>query len=318
MGRGINLGNVYDAYRGEVWNDPTFEVQRARVDLLQSAGFAHVRVPVTWGETFENDDRTNNAEKVVRYAVQRGLYVVLNTHHEHWLKAEYDSSETLDNAFANLWLNIARRFEDVGPKLVFEILNEPDGAMGDWQNNPSPGDPVAIQRTRRINQVGYDAVRHVSPQRVVLVMPNGMGNHIWARTIYPDRQALPGNGQDPWLGLSVHTYDPWEFCGETGRNNRFNDAWSMKTVIQEGGRDIIDWFYETGVPVHVGEYGVGRVNGTVHERDTDLVREYYRFQTHYFAIHGIPTTVWDDQGWFAISRGMDFVDGLVDHVLGHY
>jgi len=80
-------------------------------------------------------------------------------------------------------------------------------------------------------------------------------------------------------------------------------------------REFLDWYFATQIPAHVGEYGVGRKDDFTAERDTDLVREYYRFTTNFFALHGMPTTVWDDQGWFAISHGTELVYGLAENIV---
>jgi len=316
MGRGINLGNVYDAARGEVWNDPSFGTQAARIDSLQAVGFTHVRIPVTWGDTFQWDARTSDANSTVRYAIQKGLYVVLDTHHEHWLKSHYDGSNYYDSKFAELWRNIATLFQDVGPELVFETLNEPEGTMG-WWSGVSPFDPGAIALTRQINQVAYDAIRSVSPNRVILVTPNGQGNQVMAPTIYPNRQSFPDNGGDSHLAITVHTYDPWEFCGQTGNNAFLGSVGNMQSLLRSNYQALFDWAAATNIPTHLGEYGVGRMPEREWERDTELVREYYSFVTNLFIERGMPTSAWDDQGWFAVLLGRNqFVYGLSDSLLG--
>merc|ERR1719282_640735 len=316
MGRGINLGNVYDAPRGQVWNDPSFATQAARIDSLHAAGFTNVRVPVTWGDTFQGDSRTSDANATVRYAIQKGLYVVLDTHHEHWLKEHYDGSSYYDSKFSELWRNIATLFQDVGPELVFETLNEPEGAMGFW-SGLSPFDPTAIARTRQINQVAYEAIRRVSPNRVILVTPNGQGNQACAPSVFPSRQSFPDGGSDPYLAITVHTYDPWDFCGQTGSNAHFGSRGNLLNALGSQFNALLDWAARTNIPVHLGEYGVGRLPERGYERNTDLVREYYSFVTNLFVERGMPTSVWDDQGWFAVMLGTNqFVNGLSDSMLG--
>merc|ERR1719401_3161468 len=139
----------------------------------------------------------------------------------------------------------------------------------------------------------------MSPNRVILVTPNGQGNQACAPSVYPNRQSFPDGGGDPYLAITVHTYDPWDFCGQTGSNALF------------------DWAAATNIPVHLGEYGVGRLPERGWERDTDVVRTYYSFVTNLFVGRGMPTSVWDDQGWFAVMLGTNqFVNGLSDSMLG--
>jgi endoglucanase len=317
MGRGINLGNVYDWSSG---NDPSFEASRKMIDLFEARGFQNVRVPVTWGDRFNrSSEKTLIVTQVVNYALDKGLYVVLNTHHERWLKDSYNNTAYYNDRFAALWIGIATHFANASDRLIFEILNEPDGAMGGWgpeqANSFEPG-PQAL--TRAANAVGYWAVRNVSKDRLILVMPNGMGNQALIKHVYPNRSFLPGEGTDPYLGVSVHTYDPWQFCGETGRNSYFDSVPAMQNYMRGVYNGLADWFYEARIPMHIGEYGLGRVALYTKERDTDMARTYYKYVTNTFALNGWPSTVWDDQGWFAITNNFTYFGGLAEAILLTY
>jgi len=313
MGRGINLGQIYEVQHGG--NDPSFEAQRSRIDHLQRQGFRHIRLPVTWGDRFNhNDQKTHIVEELVRHADRQGMFVVLNAHAENWLKDHYDGSDRFDRPWYELWRNIAQKFQNVGARLVFELLNEPAGALG-GSGGRDPRDHQAIELTRRVNQVAYDAVRSVDNDRVVLVMPNGHGNHGMARYVYPDPGALPGRGQDPWVGVSVHSYDPNQFCAENGRNDYIRSVQDLEEKLSKGHAEVIDWARRTRIPVHLGEYGVGRDSSREHERNSDEVRDYYRFMTRMFNDAGIQTTVWDDQQRYAIMRGHDFLFGLAENII---
>jgi endoglucanase len=79
------------------------------------------------------------------------MYVVLNTHREHWLKDNYDGTARYDAVYKNLWNGIAEHFKDFSDHLIFDVLNEPDGAFGDWNGGPTPNDPQALTFTRKIN-----------------------------------------------------------------------------------------------------------------------------------------------------------------------
>jgi len=244
------------------------------------------------------------------------LYVLLNTHHEHWLKGHYDDSDHYNNLFTNLWVDIASFFEDYGDNLLFEVLNEPDGTMGGWGgHHADPYSEQALAYTRKINKVGYDAIRSVDPDRVVLVAPNGMGQHQLSWFVYPERNDFPDQGSDPRLGLTVHSYDPWDFCGDTGSNAHFSDIAAMELHETTVHEEVLQWANRIGMAIHVGEYGVGRREDTKAERDSDIVRAYYKFFTNMFNEQGIPTTVWEDQGWFAVMQNGQFVNGIGDAIL---
>ncbi len=133
----------------------------------------------------------------IDYGLEKDLYVVLNTHHEHWLKDNYDGSESFDTRFTNLWTDIANYFKDYSAKLIFEVLNEPEGAMGEWGGAILPTNTNGINLTRQINLVGYNAIRNTggsNETRIIMVSPNGQGNQNQLDDVYPNKSILPGGG----------------------------------------------------------------------------------------------------------------------------
>merc|ERR1740121_564575 len=88
----------------------------------------------------------------------------------------------------------------------------------------------------------------------------------------------------------------------------------MKTYYDNLLRIVKVWPQRTSIPVHIGEFGVGRQSG--HERDSDIVRGYYRHMSQTMSSHSWPPTLWDDGGWFAIMSNFTWVYGLADAALG--
>jgi endoglucanase len=300
---GFNLGNTFDF---EIHSTSLKDISPV-IDLYSAAGMRHVRIPVTWGNPIRgntlcdeqgavnlNNPRTADLIQAVDYALKKGLFVIVNTHHEHWLKESYDGSSKYNQKFTKLWTGIAKLFKDRSPKLIFEILNEPEKAFGDWTGPVKPFDSTALALTRQINEIGVKAVRKVSPTRIVMVGTNGQGNHSMLDDVYPDAKSLPGGGKDKHLIATVHTYDPWPFCGQDGSNAKWpgDDAISAPIkAVAAHGRKI-------GIPINYGEFGVGRTTGS--ERDTDLVRGYYRLVRKTALSEGMSVTPWDDRGWFGL------------------
>ena len=105
---------------------------------------------------------------------------------------------------------------------------------------------------------------------------------------------MPGGGTDVYLAIQVHTYDPWAFCGETGANTAFPGSATFTSAIQKVANHaaIID------VPVNYGEFGVGRTSGT--ERNSDIVRGYYKLMKQTCIAQKMSCTAWDDRGWFGL------------------
>ncbi len=308
MGGGFNLGNTFESNI----NATTPSVNKQIIDLYYEAGMRHVRIPTTWMQGFTSNlaDANGNIntthprllelKEVVDYALAKKMYVVLNTHHEHWLKDYYDGSAAFDTKFAKLWNGIATFFKDSPKQLLFDVLNEPEGTMGQWSGTgyPLPTNATAIDLTRKINKVAYDAIRATggnNTTRIIMIEPNGQGNQGMIEEVYPTKASLPGAGTDAYLAIQVHTYDPWTFCGQTGTNAAWPGSATFENAIKKVGLHsvLID------VPVNYGEFGVGRqTNGT--ERNTDLVRSYYRIFKVTCKTEKMSFTAWDDRGWFGL------------------
>ena len=225
MGRGINIGNVYEFDQG----DTNPEVVNQQVKWAHDTGFKHIRLPVNWDGYFDaNSDHTKRVTTVVDYALSLGLYVVINSHHEKWLVEHYDAArQDLKDKWWNMWTGIAGHFANRSTKLVFEILNEPHMNFGGWNEPIHPSEGYAIDRTREINGMGVDAVRRVPghENRMIFVHPNAMSSIGTARQVYPDKWSLPGGGNDACVGITVHTYDPYDFCSGKRQSSLLRLDW---------------------------------------------------------------------------------------------
>ena len=307
MESGVNLGNVFDlgAHAFDFYELASIIV------LYERAGMKHIRIPTTWMDAVNGSSLTDaegNVDfshpriqvltQVIDFAIERELYVVLNAHHERSFKANYDGSETYNNKLRNLWTDIAEHYKESNHYLIFEILNEPEGALGHWGTEVSPISEQALRFTRDVMRLGVDAIRSTggnNEKRTVMIATNAYGNHNMIFDVYPTVDELPGGGADDYLAIQVHSYDPWEFCGENGENTTYPGVAFTSTsmrAVAEHGRML-------QVPINYGEFGVGR-DGNQSERDTDLVREYYRTVVQTALAEGMSSTVWDDRGWFGL------------------
>lgn len=327
MGPGFNLGNTFEFGI----NSHQFDDVKPVIDTYQAAGMKHVRIPTTWMDRFTDPlaDANGNVDynhprfielvKLIDYAISLDMFVVLNTHHEHWLKDNYDGSSDFDDKFSRLWGDIATYFKDYPNLLIFEILNEPEGEMGEWDGAggfPDPTSNTAIGYTRQIMEVGYNAIRTSggsNETRTIMLAVNAQGNQNQLDDIYPTKSSLPNDGDDDYLAVQVHTYDPWGFCGQDGSNSSYPGDSSITSTI-----DAVATHASTlGVPVNYGEFGVGR-NANPSERDTDLVRNYYKLIANTTLGHDMSYSVWDDAGWFGLisrSAPYDFTFQIVPVML---
>lgn len=323
MGTGVNIGNTFD--NGNQTTDPTTNIRI--IQFYKNAGMEHIRIPTTWmdgfgGDHLADDDgnldidhaRFKQLVTVIDYAISQDLYVVLNTHHEHWLNDNYDGTDAYNDKFETLWTDIATYFKDYPQNLIFEILNEPQDNFG--QGN-TQNDPIRLAYTRLINLVGYNAIRETGGKnetRLIQVGVNGLGNHNQLDNVYPNKASLPGGGSDKYLAAHVHSYDPWQFCGQDGSNA----AHPGMDEVENSIRNVAAHGRVLDIPLNYGEWGVGR-DANASERNTDLVREHYKVMRLTMLDEGAAPTAWDDRGWFGLinvsGNNISFVYNIVPYMM---
>jgi endoglucanase len=200
LGRGINMGNMLDAPREGDWG---VKLEPGYVDKVAN-GFTTVRVPVRWSnhaaptvDATIDENFARRVDQVVDAFLAKGMYVILDVHHytqiscdpQHPNEFKVDPA-VVDQRLVNLWKQIAARYRDRSPKLLFELLNEPHGRL-----NGEPWNRLAAQTLA--------VVRVTNPTRVVLIGPgewNGIPELPKLR-LPPDRNLI----------VSIHNYDPIAF-----------------------------------------------------------------------------------------------------------
>lgn len=325
MGTGWNAGQLFDN------NDRSRDPAKVRpiIKAYWDKGFRHMRLPVTWYGKTTTTCRLNDTlfmsqlDNALSYAIGLGFIVILNTHHEDFLNGAYDSSEAFNGIFWRLWRDIATRYKSIDKnKLIFEVLNEPHAVFGDYSGGCCCNCTKALGYTRQINKVGYDGIRYVDADRTISLCPNAMQCYSQCGSLYPSEAALPGGGNDKHLFVSVHTYDKYEFCSNTGTNEYYNKQADPIAALRKDLDDIIstlyNWHTTVGgfdkIGLMINEYGVGCSTPGSTRRDTDLVREYYRYLARKAREKNFPIAVWSDgnygQAWYGIERVK--ADGTVE------
>ena len=97
MQKGINLGNTLEPPLEGGWNNPA--AQEYYFDMYKDAGFNCVRVPVRWDQhtqasyPYKIDEAwLQRVEQVVDWGLSRGLFIIINAHHEEWIKSNYTNA----------------------------------------------------------------------------------------------------------------------------------------------------------------------------------------------------------------------------------
>ncbi len=289
MGRGINMGNTLDAPNEGEWAGPA---QEYYFEMYKEAGFKTVRIPITWGKHIStaspytiNATFLNRVEQIVDWALDRDMYVIINAHHDSWIKDDYANQK---NRFDSLWAQVSRRFKDKPENLFFEILNEPHGA-------------ITLAQVNELNKRVLGIIRQTNPTRIVVY--SGAG---WANS--PDllSAAVPAT-DDPYLMGYFHSYDPWTFAGEaTGTWGSTSDIQAMKDKLA----GVRTWSEQKNIPVLIGEFGAQK-NCEYNSR-----MFYYATYVEQAMAYHMAFTVWDDDGDFqALQRSQKTWNDLKDIII---
>ncbi len=274
MQKGINLGNTHEPPKEAGWNNP--KAQEYYFDLYKEAGFTCVRIPVRWdgytGKTAPykiNDYWINRIEQVIDWGLERDLFIVVNSHHDNWIKENY--SETNKARFDSIWSQIATRFKDKSEKLIFEVLNEPHG-LSKANNDDMHARILSI-------------IRKTNPTRLVIFQGNEWGgsNELIAAAI-PD---------DDYLIGSFHTYDPYKF-GLVGEGTWGTSA--DYAALDSKFKSVYNWSVKNNIPVFLGEFG------SLRECDFNSRMRHYRAYVELAQKYGFAAIAWDDGGNFKIME----------------
>ncbi len=286
MTKGINLGNTLEPpYEGE-WGNPS--TQEYFFDMYKNEGFNCIRIPVRWDKHMAtttpfgiNETWFKRVEQILDWGLARGMYIVVNSHHDDWIKNNY-TNPLMRERFDSLWSQIAIRFKDKSEKLIFEVLNEPHGLT-------KPQNDDMHQRIISI-------IRKTNPTRLIIFQ-----GHNWGGSDELITAAIPN---DKYLIGSFHSYDPWPFGLEGTGTFGTTDYNNLKAKFQK----VKDWSVKNNIPVFLGEFG-----GTSKCEYNSRMKQYkaYIELSHTF---GFTPCAWDDGGEFRIMNraAKTWIDDLKD------
>ncbi|MEU8578068.1 cellulase family glycosylhydrolase [Streptomyces asoensis] len=293
MQPGWNLGNTYDAVPDETsWGNPP--VTRALFQKVRSQGFKSIRLPVTWGThqgaapAYAIDPVwTAKVRQVADMALDEGLYVLLNMHHDSWMwvNALSTDHDAVLARYRATWTQIAAAFRDESPRLLFESVNEPtfSGTSGDEEN---------YRLLAELNRVFHGIVRDSGGRNAnrLLVLPTLYTNADSGRidALAAELVAL----HDPMIATTVHFYGWWPFSVNIAGYTRF-DATSEQDLDDTFDR-VHTAFVSRGIPVIIGEYALLAYD---HNRpgiiERGEVRKYFEFLGDAARRRKLTTMLWD-------------------------
>ncbi|MDE2493270.1 MAG: glycoside hydrolase family 5 protein [Alphaproteobacteria bacterium] len=242
MQRGVNVLG-YDP----VWTNPS-EARFAPADfkLIRDAGFSTVRVVLQSFDHMDADDKLDpqwlaTLDTMVKAALGDGLTVILDEHDYELCGKDVATCKTKLDAF---WSQIAPHFKDAPNRVIFELLNEPHGAMTVDLWNTQLRETLAI-------------VRATNPTRNVIIGPDNWNG-------LEDLPKLDLPADDQHIIVTFHYYHPMTFTHQGAAwvsediQKLSNVPWGSEAdhALLNKEFDIVKaWSEAQHRPIFLGEFG---------------------------------------------------------------
>lgn len=286
MKAGWNLGNTFDAYDCYWLKDPMdyesgwcgVKTTEELIELIHSSGFNTIRIPVSWHNHLSADWTIDPAwldrvYEVASWAYDRGMYVIINIHHDCAPEYYYPDSAHYENSakyVRTIWTQVAEKFQDWDEHLIFESINEPRLSKNpqlEWNWNASvPECADAMEQIVKLNQVFVDTIRASggkNPERYLMVPAYDANPSYACNSAF----TLPEDPAENRIIVSAHAYSPFNFALQMPGI----DSFSLKNAGQKAGvtgflADLFRIYVAKGIPVVMGEFGAMEKNGNLQDR----------------------------------------------------
>ncbi len=320
MRLGWNLGNTLDAIDDTGWVGSEMGIEtcwnggyytsKEMIDTVKAAGFNTVRIPVSWHNHVDGSYNItkqwmDRVQEVVDYAIDDGMYVILNVHHDNDLKYMYPDSAHYQQSkkyMTTVWSQIASRFKDYDNKLIFETMNEPRlvGHQNEWWINPSNSDCIdAVKTINKLNQDILDTIRSSGGNNGTrYVAVPGYDCSVDGAT--NENFKIPADTVQNRIIVAVHAYLPYGFALAEESDSQSVRNFNINTdtgEIQQALDKVYDKYVSKGIPVYVGEYGARDKGGNVQPR-IDCAAYFTAFASS----RGITCCWWDDISFMLLDR----------------
>ena len=293
LGFGWNLGNTFDAWNSSqnqgldsetCWGNP--KTTPELIDFLVETGFKAIRIPITWHNHLIDKKYTidpawmKRVKTVVDLCIERGLYVIINTHHDNaeqrntslkYGQGYYPLLKDIvesEKFIYNVWKQIAYAFNNgYDHHLIFEGLNEPRmiGMKHEWYyqiKDETCKEAAAV--LNEFHRLIHKAIRETggnNEKRFILVtaLSAGYDATINSPLEFPDDSKYNPNNNK--LMLSVHMYDPYELVMKPDMDNvQFTEEYRYQ--LYDNFKQVYRKYVAKGIHVVIGEMGFVNKNNT--------------------------------------------------------
>ena len=239
--RGINVTGI-DAGWPREWL-----LEKETFSNIADEGFDYIRLTTNLCCMLDDNGLLNesamyNLDKVLDYALQSNLCVILELH--GWETLNNDPTADNIETLVSVWKQVTERYKDAPSELMFEILNEPNNNSGKMNKT----------RWNYIQNKVTAAIREIDDDRIIVLASRNYN-------VSSSLKELRIKHRDPYLIIDVHNYSPMEF---THQGAEWMDDSYQKTVPYS--KEVADEFaaavklaadYQKkhGTKVIVGEIG---------------------------------------------------------------
>ncbi len=337
MGSGWNLGNTFDGFvdvddesepdKGEVsWGNP--KVTKKLIQAIKKKVYKSIRMPLTLFRRYEekdgkaviNKDFLARYHEVVDWAVDEGLYVMINIHHDSWKwMNSWDGKEESREyiRFTQLWEQLADEFKDDSDKVCFETLNEPQFNEGTDEEKQAKLD--------KVNQAAYDMIRKSggkNDKRMIILPTINTGcEQVKLDALYNYIKGL----NDKNVVATVHYYSEWVYSANLGTTGLDDELWkddNGKSYTPRMAADdvfarIKSTFTDNGIGVIIGEWGLLGYDAGDNVLQSGEELKYYEYMNYKANKNaGVSLMFWDNgSGIDRNSRNCSWKKPLVGKVL---
>lgn len=240
LGRGINVPCMESGWPREI------VLEKETFSNIKNGGFDYIRLPANLACMLDDNGTLNeiaagNLDKVLNYALETGLNVILDLH--GWEELNKNPAAENIETLVSVWKQIAVRYKDYPDGLMFEIMNEPHNDSGKMKKS----------KWNYVQNKAVAAIREIDSDRIVVLSTRNW-NAVSTLTELMYRK------KDPYIVIDVHNYEPMKF---THQGAEWLDCFEEKVpYTAQAGKEFADaietavkFRNKYGTKIIVGEFG---------------------------------------------------------------
>ena len=307
LGKGVNLGNVFEAPDEQAWGNP---FKNEFIPKIKEAGFDHVRVPIRWDTQARcllqspytiTPAFLERIKLVVDLALQNKLKVIINMHHHDDI---FVNPAQVKPRFLAQWQQIAAYFKDYPKDVIFEVMNEPHDQLTPALWNVYFADALT-------------EIRKTNPNRVVLMGVAEFGGIGGLSKLVPP--------QDSNVIATIHYYNPFNFTHQGAEwvgaqanewlGTPWNDLDAERAAVRQEFAAVKLFEQTYDIPIHIGEFGA------YSKADQASRLRWSTFMARYIESLGYSWAYWEWSAGFGVydpvtgAFKQELIDALVKNTL---